>query len=144
MDATPYNDTQGFVASVTEHQGQEITAVTIRTTQPTTAEEVAIGLALRITEEHIRFSQIEACRNYLAGRISHKALPMLRQNLSVLVHIVWTPDHIRLEVNQAGHAAAREHILRAVGDCPIVASYPSPYHRPVYSSPHLRRYPHLP
>lgn len=55
------------------HQGQEITAVTIRTPQPTTDEGVAITLALKTTEYITILPGTESTyRNYLAGRAAIK------------------------------------------------------------------------
>lgn len=105
-----------------DHEGKCKTSVTVRTQHAETAEEVAIALAVAITEAEVVISDSQvAIRNYANGRVSREALRILAINEDRIrnkndTFVIWTPAHTQcpLAGNEAADAAARELTNRAV------------------------------
>ncbi|KAG0434571.1 hypothetical protein HPB47_019010 [Ixodes persulcatus] len=100
VDAAEYRHHGAFTAAVTDNLHSPIDAVTVLTTDPETAEEVAIALAFTVipTPSVILTDSKTALRNFAAGRISK---------------LLWTPAHAGLEGNEAAHEQARGYTIRA-------------------------------
>lgn len=121
-DASPYPHKPAHAVSIIDPHGTELTAATICTTSTETAEELAIALAATTAphKDEEEFLTIitdsqAACRNYTIGRICPSALHILRSAKTLpQIQLVWTPGHESLEGNEAAHAAARVHTLRAI------------------------------
>ncbi|KAM7289972.1 hypothetical protein ISCGN_030100 [Ixodes scapularis] len=116
VDAAEYRHHGAFTAAVTDNLHTPIDAVTVLTTDPETAEEVAIALAFTVipTPSVIITDSKTALQNFAAGRISKPALKILHRNPpQTSVRLVWTPAHAGLEGNEAAHEQARGYTIRA-------------------------------
>ncbi|KAM7296761.1 hypothetical protein ISCGN_021916 [Ixodes scapularis] len=116
VDAAEYRHHGAFTAAVTDNLHTPIDAVTVLTTDPETAEEVAIALAFTVipTPSVIITDSKTALQNFAAGRISKPALKILLRNPpQTSVRLVWTPAHAGLEGNKAAHEQARGYTIPA-------------------------------
>lgn len=117
-DAAKYPQRNSYAISVVNARGEEVTAASTRARNSTAAEELAIAIAMTTATEPVTIvtDSQQACRNYKKGIIGSTATHVLTSHHQPLqdTHIVWTPGHAAVQGNQAAHAAAREHIHRAL------------------------------
>ncbi|XP_054917432.1 uncharacterized protein [Dermacentor andersoni] len=117
VDAAKYPGRNAFAISVTDHKSTTLALATILAKCADTAEEAAIALATH-TSEHpiVVFTDSQAAtRNYMKGRISIKAINILKRGDTPPPYtcIMWVPGHDGLEGNEVAHAAARASVNRA-------------------------------
>ncbi|KAH9376679.1 hypothetical protein HPB48_005890 [Haemaphysalis longicornis] len=118
--ATIYVDGAGPTNGVTtaaacSSSGNPIAMASIKTTDPTRAEEVAIALAISAHPRAIILTDSqEACRNFLRGRICRQALRIITNQPPEGAQIIWLPGYQgQTGGNVAAHALARDSLFRA-------------------------------
>ncbi|KAH9381670.1 hypothetical protein HPB48_000357 [Haemaphysalis longicornis] len=118
--ATIYVDGAGPTNGVTpaaacSSSGNPIAMASIKTTDPTRAEEVAIALAISAHPRAIILTDSqEDCRNFLRGRICRQALRIIANQPPEGPQIIWFPGHQgQTGGNVAAHALARDSLFRA-------------------------------
>ncbi|KAH6940601.1 hypothetical protein HPB50_003001 [Hyalomma asiaticum] len=98
---------------------RELSAVSIRAKDVSTAEELSIALAIATCKKTfvtVVTDPQEPCKRYLIGRIGKAANKLLKNATAEAANIIWMPEHESLAGNQAAHAAARDHARRAISD----------------------------
>lgn len=118
VDAAQYPDKAAFaiacIASASETEPR--IKASIRTANPTTAEETALALAITKTPTPtiVLSDSQQALRNYEKGSISAPALNiLLRRPPDQPVMLVWTPAHTGVGTNEVANQQARALIPRA-------------------------------
>ncbi|XP_065288040.1 uncharacterized protein [Dermacentor albipictus] len=115
--AAKYPGQNAFAISVTVYRWTTLALATILAKHAETAEEAAIALATHTSEDPIVvFTDSQtAARNYMEGRISIKAINLLKRGDTPPSYtcVMWIPGHEGLEGNEAEHTAARASINRA-------------------------------
>ncbi|KAG0413063.1 hypothetical protein HPB47_009793 [Ixodes persulcatus] len=115
VDAADYG-TGKMVSAVIDAGGSLVASCSIDTTDPGTAEEVAIALALQTYKARFVVSDSQrAIRQFAKGRVSPQAARILRGFASATspIKLIWTPAHSSLPGNEEAHSAARGLIGRA-------------------------------
>lgn len=116
-DAAAYSHPlQAMAASVVDGQGRTHTTATLRTTNATIAEEMAIALALGHGGKNITIlsDSQAAIRRFQAGRISAHALKIIAHNTELQeAELIWIPGHDVVEGNRCAHTVARACIHQA-------------------------------
>ncbi|KAG0418321.1 hypothetical protein HPB47_004960 [Ixodes persulcatus] len=115
VDAADYG-TGKMVSAVIDAGGSLVASCSIDTTDPGTAEEVAIALALQTYKARFVVSDSQrAIRQFAKGRVSPQAARILRGFAPATspIKLIWTPAHSSLPANEEAHSAARGLIGRA-------------------------------
>lgn len=126
--ATIYVDAAGpnngvTTAAACSSSGRPIATASIKTVDPTRAEEVAIALAISAHPRAIIMTDCqEACRNFSRGRVCRQALRIIAHHPPEGAQIIWFPGHQgQTGGNVAAHALARDSLSRAFtpAGCPL-------------------------
>lgn len=115
VDAADYG-TGKMVSAVTDAGGSLVASCSIDTTDPGTAEEVAIALALQTYKARFVVSDSQrAMRQFAKGRVLPQAARILCGFAPATspIKLIRTPAHSSLPGNEEAHSAARGLIGRA-------------------------------
>ncbi|XP_077557617.1 uncharacterized protein LOC144172900 [Haemaphysalis longicornis] len=117
-DAAEYdNNKTAHTAVVVRESGDPVSCCTVKNTNATEAEEVAIALAIAQTGTRVVVSDSKAAiRNYDMGRVSAAAAKILREGQvsADQISLIWCPAHQGLRGNEKAHATARGLTYRSI------------------------------
>uniref|UniRef100_L7LWP2 Tick transposon n=1 Tax=Rhipicephalus pulchellus TaxID=72859 RepID=L7LWP2_RHIPC len=117
VDAAKYPDYKHYVAAVTSLQGELLTALTIRNSDPDRAEQVAIALAMaNTTRTTIYTDSRTAAQAFRVGSVCKEAASVLsRASWTDTKHLIWFPGHMGSDAhplvpnaNELAHFQARD------------------------------------